>query len=52
MNKDNYGEIINGEETYKFIKEELCKNYYDVIIGWTDGELDHRDIYFSYRETK
>lgn len=51
MNKDKYGEIINGNETYKQIAQNLI-NGCDVIIGWTDEGCDHRDIYFSLEQTK
>lgn len=47
MNKDKYGEIINGEETYKEIGINLIKGK-PVIIGWTDQRYDHRDIMFTY----
>ena len=48
MNKDFYGEIINGEETYKTISKQLLEGK-SVIIGWTDEGFDHRDILFTYR---
>ena len=48
MNIDNYGEVINGEETYKKIAEELL-NTGKCIIGWTDQGYDHRDILFTYQ---
>lgn len=51
MNKDEYGEIINGNETFKTIAEELINNG-SCIIGWTDSKYDHRDILFSYRPEK
>lgn len=51
MNKDNYDEIINGEETFKKIAEELL-TYGRCIIGWTDGGCDHRDILFTYKPHK
>lgn len=47
MNKDKYGEIINGDETYKEIALNLVKGK-TTIIGWTDQGYDHRDIIFSY----
>lgn len=50
MISDKYGEIINGIDTYKEIAKQL-KNKTDVIIGWTDEEYDHRDIYFSLGNT-
>lgn len=51
MNKDNYGEIINGIDTYETIAKEL-KSGKSIIIGWTDEEADHRDILFTLRPTK
>lgn len=46
MNYSEYDEVINGEQTYKFIGEELKKGN-NVIIGWTDQEFTHFDIYFQ-----
>ena len=51
MNKDKYGEIINGEKTYKEIADNL-KLGHSVIIGWTDGEYTHYDILFSLNVVK
>ena len=51
MNKDIYGEIINGIGTYKRIAEDLIEGK-GVIIGWTDGGYDHRDILFTFRPQK
>jgi hypothetical protein len=51
MNKDEYNQVINGEETYKSIADELIK-YGRCIIGWTDEQCDHRDILFTYRPHK
>ena len=51
MNKDKYGEIINGESTYRFIADELMEGK-SVIIGWTDEVYDHRDILFTFRPQK
>lgn len=47
MNKDKYGEIINGEDTYRIIADELMEGK-SVIIGWTDQGCDHRDILFTF----
>ena len=47
MNLDEWGEVINGEETYKGIAEELHNK--SVLIGWTDGNGTHFDILFTYR---
>lgn len=48
---DKYGEVINSQETYRNIAIDLCDRK-SVIIGWTDGEYDHRDILFTYRVKK
>ena len=48
MNFDKYGEVINGEMTYKKIAVELLSNG-KCIIGWTDEGADHRDILFTYK---
>lgn len=45
MNYDEYGEVINGEDTYKGIAEELSKNA--VLVGWTDQNGTHLDILFT-----
>lgn len=57
MNKNNYGEIINGIDTYKHIAKVLTDdNPYNLggryLIGWTDGDYDHRDILFVYDPLK
>ena len=51
MDKDKYGEIINGESTYRTIADELMEGN-SVIIGWTDQGYDHRDILFTFRPQK
>ena len=51
MNKDKYGEIINGESTYRTIADDLL-NGKSVIIGWTDQGYDHRAILFILRPQK
>lgn len=48
MNKDNYEEVINGNETFERIAKEL-KETGKCIIGWTDQKYDHRDILFTYK---
>ena len=46
MNKNEYGEIINGKSTYKMIADLLSIGE-TIGIGWTD-ELDtHLDIIFK-----
>lgn len=51
MNINIYGEIINGESTYRTIADELMEGN-SVIIGWTDQGYDHRDILFTFRPQK
>lgn len=51
MDKDEYGEIINGIHTYVEIADKL-KNDGSVIIGWTDEKYTHLDILFTYRVYK
>ena len=51
MNKDKYGKIINGNETYSVIADKLI-NGKSVIIGWTDEGCDHRDILFTLKPYK
>lgn len=46
MDRDKYGEIINGQDTYKTIADKL-KIGKSVIIGWTDEECTHLDILFT-----
>lgn len=48
MTTDEYGEIINSEETFKEIAKLLSKST-PVLIGWTDEEGTHFDILFSYK---
>lgn len=52
MNKNEYGEVINGEKTYKFIAKKLLNNE-AVLIGWEDEDSTHFDILFklgAYKE--
>lgn len=51
MDRDKYGEIINGENTYKEIACQI-KNGRSVIIGWTDEEYTHFDILFTLNVIK
>ena len=46
MNVDEYGEIINGEDTYREIAKHLM-NGESVGIGWTDEDSTHFDIIFT-----
>ena len=44
---DEFGEVINGENTFKYLARILINNG-PVLIGWTDGsEEEHRDILFT-----
>ncbi len=45
MNYDEYGEVINGDLTYKGIAEELKSNA--VLVGWTDQDGTHFDVLFT-----
>jgi len=47
MNRDTYGEVINGDKTYRTIAEWLVKNY-SVMVGWTDNHGTHFDILFNF----
>lgn len=51
MDIEKYGEVINGENTYKAIAKNL-KNGKSVIVGWTDEEGTHFDILFSLNVVK
>ena len=46
MNKDEYGEVINGKDTYKEMAK-LLKDGKTVGIGWTDELSTHLDIVFK-----
>ena len=46
MNIDIYGEIINGEDTYREIAKHLMEGE-SVGIGWTDENSTHFDIIFT-----
>lgn len=48
MNFSKYGEVINGDLTYKAIAEEINYNQ-SILIGWTDEEFTHYDILFIYK---
>lgn len=45
MDEENL--IINGDKTYKFIKDKLNENG-SVLIAWSDGIGTHLDILFTY----
>ena len=51
MNTNNYDEVIYGEDTCKEIAS-ILKEGKNVLIGFTDEECEHRDIFFSYLNTK
>lgn len=46
MNVDEYGEVINGEDTYFEIAKNLMEGE-SVGIGWTDENSTHFDIIFT-----
>ena len=46
MNVDEYGEVINGEDTYREIAKNLMEGE-SVGIGWTDEDSTHFDIIFT-----
>lgn len=50
MKQNEYGEIINGIETYKDIAKALFKD--NAIISWTDEDMTRLDILFSYKATR
>lgn len=51
MDFDEYGEVINGENTYICIGN-LLKKGNSVIIGWTDEHCTHYDILFNLNVIK
>ena len=51
MNRDEYGEIVNGYDTVVEISKKL-KNGQSVIIGWTDEKYTHLDLLFNYKTYK
>jgi hypothetical protein len=46
MNKNKYGEITNGKETYSIVASLLALKV-PVGIAWTDGYGTHYDIVFN-----
>ena len=46
MNKNEYGEVINGKDTYKEMAK-LLKDGKTIGIGWTDELSTHLDIVFK-----
>lgn len=50
INKTKYDEIVNGYFTYKAIVRDLKINK-SVILGWTDNDSTHLDIYISLNNT-
>lgn len=46
MNKDEYAEVFNGEETYEGIARYL-NGQGRAVIGWTDQQGTHLDILFT-----
>ena len=48
MNFNQYDETINGKDTFTEIADKLVLGE-AVIIGWTDEETTHYDIFFKLR---
>lgn len=46
MNKNEYGEVINGIDTYREIAKYIFSGE-SVGIGWTDEDCTHFDIIFT-----
>ena len=46
MNKNKYGEVINGEQTYSMIASHLALKI-PIGIAWTDELGTHYDIIFN-----
>ena len=46
MDYDDYGEIVNGIDTYRGIAKVLISKG-SVLIGWTDQNGTHLDILFT-----
>ena len=46
MNKNKYGEVINGEQTYNMIANHLALKV-PIGIAWTDELGTHYDIIFN-----
>jgi len=51
VDRDNFDEIIYGDKTCKEIAR-ILKEGRNVLIGFTDEECEHRDIFFSYMTTE
>lgn len=47
MERDTYGEVINGPGTYKQIADDLI-TYDCVLVGWTDQQGTHLDVLFNW----
>ena len=48
---DEYGEVINHEDTYRAISTYLNDGW-SAIIGWTDQRMTHYDILFNLRTAR
>lgn len=46
MELDKYGEVINGENTYRIIAS-IISGANTIGIGWTDEHYSHYDIIFN-----
>lgn len=45
-NKDEYGEVINGKDTFEAIAYKVGVDSEPVLIGWSDEHGAHLDILF------
>jgi hypothetical protein len=48
MKFDEYGEVINHEDTYNWIANDLTEGLKPVLVGWTDQNGTHLDILFTF----
>lgn len=47
MERDEYGEVINGDRTYSEIAHAIIERHETVLIGWNDKQYTHYDIIFG-----
>lgn len=48
LDLDDYGEVVNGSNTYGVIASQLLDGL-SVVIGWTDSDFTHLDLLFTLR---
>lgn len=51
VNYDEWGEVINGPETFKAVAQHIAHGG-SAFIGWNDGDVTHLDILFSLTPVK